>query len=175
MKDKKPQKLGFVIDRLTDSIINVVTGDSFPTLVLNLTMEDLKQVTKRKGWNFDWKTELVSDTKEVYKLTIIHNPDIIQGLVSISIEPDHVYMHLVENAPFNIGERRMYEGVAGNLVAHAFRVSFQHGFDGFVAFTAKTKLVEHYRKTLGAEALSGTKMVIGTDQARFLVEKYFKS
>lgn len=175
MKAKKQKELGFVVDKLTDSIMNVVTGDSFSTLVLNLTMQDLKQVTKKKGWNFDWKGELANNAREVYKLTIVNNPDIIQGLVSISVEPDHVYMHLVENAPFNIGENRVYEGVAGNLVAHACKISFLNGFEGFVGFTAKTKLVEHYKKTLGAEVLSGNRMAIGTVPAKFLVEKYFKT
>ena len=84
----------------------------------------------------------------------------------MSIEPDHVYMHLVENAPFNIGQNKLYEGVAGNLVAHACKVSFQQGFDGFVAFTAKTKLVAHYQKTLGAYTLGGNRMIIPKDAAQ---------
>ena len=56
-------------------------------------------------------------TREVFKLTITNNSDIIQGLLSLSLEPDHVYMHLLENAPFNIGQKKLYEGVAGNLFA----------------------------------------------------------
>jgi len=55
-------------------------------------------------------------------------------------------MNLLESAPFNIGENKLYEGVAGNLVAYACKVSFQHGFDGYVAFTAKTNLIEHYKR-----------------------------
>jgi len=108
-------------------------------------------------------------------LTIPHNPNIIQGMLSLTLEHDHVYMHLLENAPFNIGQNKLYEGVAGNLVAHACKVSFQRGFDGFVGFTAKTKLIEHYEKTLGAYALSGHKMIIPTQSAQVLIDKYFKS
>lgn len=175
MKAKKSQGLEFIVDRLTDSIRNTISGDSFQTQVLQLTMQDLPQITKKKGWNFNWKAELADDVRETVKLTIINNPDIIQGLMSLSIEPDHVYMHLLENAPFNMGKDKLYEGVAGNLVAHACRTSFQRGFDGFVVFTAKTKLAEHYHETLGAETLSGNRMVIPTDPARFLVEKYFKT
>jgi len=59
-------------------------------------------------------------------------------------------MDLLESAPFNIGQNKLYEGVAGNLVAHACKVSFQKGFDGFVASTAKTQLIKHYEKTLDA-------------------------
>jgi hypothetical protein len=33
-------------------------------------------------------------------------------------------MHLVENAPFNKGQTKVYAGVAGNLVAYACKLSF---------------------------------------------------
>jgi hypothetical protein len=175
MKINKPKALDFIIDKLTNSIQNTISGDSFATEVLRLTKADLKQVTKKNGWNFDWKVELSDNTKEVFKLTIPNNPNIIQGLLSLTLESDHVYMHLLENAPFNIGKNKLYEGVAGNLVAHACKVSFQQGFDGFVGFTAKTKLIDHYKKTLGAYTLGGHRMIIATQSAQILIEQYFKS
>lgn len=97
----------------------------FVTEVLRLTKPDLKQVTKNCGWNFDWKAELNNNTTEVFNLTIPNNSNIIQGLLSLTLEPDHVYIHLLENAPFNMGNNKLYVGVAGNLVAHACKVSFQ--------------------------------------------------
>ena len=84
-------------------------------------------------------------------------------------------MNLVESAPFNIGKNKLYEGVAGNLVAYACKVSFQKGFEGFVAFDAKTKLIQHYEKTLGAYTLCGQRMIIPTKAAQILIDKYFKS
>lgn len=175
MKTRKPILLDFVVDKLTNSIQNTISGDSFETEVLRLTKNDLKQITKINGWNFNWKAELKDNRKEVFKLTIPHNSEIIQGLLSLTIESDHIYMDLLENAPFNIGQKKLYEGVAGNLVAHACKMSFQHGFDGFVAFTAKTKLIEHYKKSLGAYTLGGQRMIIPTEAAQILVDKYFKS
>ncbi len=175
MKKSKNINLDFIVDKLTNSILNTISGDSFDTEVLRLTNVDLKQTTKKNGWNFNWSAELKDNKKEVFKLTIPHNSNIIQGLLSLSLESDHVYMHLLENAPFNIGENKLYEGVAGNLVAHACKVSFQQGFDGFVAFTAKTKLIEHYQKTLGAYTLGGHRMIIPTQSAQILIDKYFKS
>jgi hypothetical protein len=103
VKIKKSLHLDFIVDKLTNSIQNTISGDSFATEVLRLSKADLKQLTKTNGWNFNWKTELASNAKEVFKLTIPNNPGIIQGLLSLSLEPDHVYMHLPENAPFNIG------------------------------------------------------------------------
>lgn len=175
VKSRKTNYLDFIVDKLTNSIQNTISGDSFDTEVLRFTNIDLKQITNKNGWNFDWKAELKNNSKELFKLTIPHNSNVIQGLLSLTIEPDHVYMHLLENAPFNIGQNKLYEGVAGNLVAHACKVSFQQGFQGFVAFTAKTKLIEHYNQTLGAHQLSGNRMIIPTESAQVLINKYFKS
>ncbi len=164
----------FIIDKLTNSIRNTISGDSFQTEISILKKSDLKVVTKKNGWSFNWRIEYNDLTKEVYKLTVINNPDIIQGLLSITIESDHIFMNLLESAPFNIGKNKLYEGVAGNLVAYACKVSFQRGYEGFVAFTAKTNLIKHYEKTLGAFHFKNGRMIIPTESARKLVEMYFK-
>jgi hypothetical protein len=165
----------FVIDRLTNSIVNRISGDSFPTEVSLLTKSDLKAVLKKNGWLFNWKEELSFVDREVYKLTIANNPNIVQGITSLTIKSDHVVIHLIENAPFNKSKDKLYEGVAGNLVAFACRLSFQRGALGFVSFHSKTNLVEHYIKTLNAKHYGKQLMVIDTDAAQILVDKYFKS
>ena len=175
MKKSNKTALDFVVDKLTNSIQNTISGDIFPTEVSRLTKTDLKQVTKKIGWAFNWKTELDDNTREVYKLTISNNPNIIQGILSLTIEPDHIYMDLLESAPFNRGKNKLYEGVAGNLVAYACKVSFNNGFDGYLSFTAKTKLIDHYIKTLEAYHFGGHLMIINTIAANKLIDKYFKS
>ena len=175
MKHRVKIALDFEVDRLTNSIQNTISGDSFPTDVSRLIKTDLRQITKKNGWVFNWKTELDDNTKEVYKLTINNNPNIIQGILSITIETDHVYMDLLESAAFNKGKNKLYEGVAGNLVAYACKKSFQNGFDGYLSFTAKTKLIDHYTKTLNAFHFGGHLMIINTLAASKLVDQYFKS
>jgi hypothetical protein len=165
----------FVIDRLTNSITNSISGDSFPTDVSLLSLNDIKQINKKNGWLFKWKEELNLPDREVYKLTIVNNPNVIQGITSLTIKPDHVVIHLIENAPFNKGRDKLYEGVAGNLVAYACRLSFQRGANGFVSFHSKTNLVDHYIKTLNAKHYGNHLMVIDSDAAQLLVDKYFKS
>lgn len=174
MKHRVKIALDFEVDRLTNSIQNTISGDSFPTDVSRLIKTDLRQITKKNGWVFNWKTELDDNTKEVYKLTINNNPNIIQGILSITIETDHVYMDLLESAAFNKGKNKLYEGVAGNLVAYACKKSFQNGFDGYLSFTAKTKLIDHYTKTLNAFHFGGHLMIINTLAASKLVDQYFK-
>ena len=175
MKQRKESGLDFVIDQLTNSIQNVVTGDSFATEVSVLTAKDLDGVTKRSGWLFNWKAEIKDPVKDVYKLTIVHNPGIIQGLISLEVKVDHVFMHLVESAPFNKGKEKMYAGVPGNLVAFACKVSFQRGHEGNVSFLSKSQLIEHYEKTLGAIHFGGRVMIIETQSALKLLNKYFQN
>ena len=173
MKNASNKGLDFEIDKLTNSIENVVTGDSFLTDVSVITLADLKTITKKNNWQFDWKSEYKQPKKEVYKLTIVNNQLIIQGLVSLEIKSDHVYMHLVENAPFNKGRVKMYAGVAGNLVAFACKLSFQRGHQGNVSFHSKTQLVQHYIDSLGATHVGGRIMIIHTVAALKLIDKYF--
>lgn len=166
--------LDIEIDQLTNSIQNTVSGDSFDTEVAEVGKTHLKNITQANGWKFDWKAELKESDRQVYKLNIIGNPDIIQGLMSISDSGDHFYLHLVESAPFNLGKKKLYQGVPGNLFAFACKVSWDKGYEGFVAFQSKTKLIEHYETTLGATHIGGHKMIIFPPAALQLIQQYFK-
>ncbi|MFB8786873.1 hypothetical protein, partial [Pasteurella multocida] len=75
-----------------------------------LTNKDFKNISKEKGWLFNWKEEYKIPEREIYKLTIVNNPTIIQGVISLEIKSDHVYMHLVESASFNKGQSKVYAG-----------------------------------------------------------------
>ncbi len=99
----KPEKyhLEIEIDKLTNSIVNTISGDSFPTDVHPITKADLRSTTKKKGWLFNWAGEVKLSDRQVFKLTIRNNPEIVQGHLSISDYKDHYYLHLVESAPFN--------------------------------------------------------------------------
>lgn len=175
MEREKNIGLDFIVDKLSNSIENVVTGDSFKTEISILTKDELKLVTKKNGWLFDWRKELKEPARDIYKLTIVGNPNIIQGLISIEVKEDHVFMHLVESAPFNKGKTKMYSGVPGNLVAFACKVSFQRGHEGNVSFISKTQLIDHYEKSLGTFHFGGRIMIIETIAALKLIDRYFQN
>jgi len=173
VKKRQLTGLDFVVDKLTNSIENVQSGDSFPTDISLLTKEELKNITKKNGWQFNWASEFKEPARDVYKLTITNNPNVIQGIVSLEVRKDHVYMHLIESAPFNIGKHKTYLGVPGNLVAFACKLSFQRGNEGYLSLVSKTKLINHYSESLGAVHVGGHLMVITTDSALKLIKKYF--
>ena len=119
------------------------------------------------------KSKFQFPERDVYKLTIVNNSTIIQGLICLEVKSDFVFMHLIESAPFNIGKRKNYLGVSGNLVSFACKLSFQRGCEGFVSFRAKTALIDHYIESLGAVHAGGHLMVIDTPAALKLIDKYF--
>ena len=173
MKKQLEIGLEFIIDKLTNSIENIVSGDSFATEISLVSINDLKLITKSKGWIFNWRQEFNDPARDIYKLTIVNNPSIIQGLISLEVKIDHVLMHLVESAPYNKGKNKVYNGVPGNLVAYACKLSFQRGHQGNVSFISKSELIQHYIKTLGAIHFGGRLMIIETQAALKLIDKYF--
>jgi hypothetical protein len=162
------------IDKLTNSIENSISGDVFDTDVFQLFSKDIKQI-KRTDWKFNWQEQIKLNGRETYKLVIKNNPKIIQGLLSLSDQGDPIYMHLIERAKFNRGKNKIYSGVPGNLVAFTCKISFDKGYDGYLAFDAKTALIHHYQETLYATHFKGTKMMIETPAANKLVSRYFKN
>jgi len=168
----KTKGINILIDRLTNSIENAISGDSFKTEVLLLPKDAVKEI-KRSDWVFDWRKEFADARKQVFKLVIKDNPRVIQGMVSVEDRSDHIFMHLIESAKFNKGARKVYIGVPGNLVAFVCKMSFERGYEGFVSFESKTRLIEHYKTSLGAFVIAGKIMAIDTQASLKLTEKYF--
>ena len=168
MKDKL---IAIEIDKLTNSIENRITGDSFDTQILEISKSDLKLFDK--NWSFDWKTEFKSKSK-VFKLIIEENIDVIQGLISLSYRTGFVFVELIESADFNIGRNKVYYGVAGNLFAFACKESWDKNDYGYVAFNSKTNLINHYVNILGAKRIGNSNlMIIETKEALKLIILYY--
>ncbi len=139
-----------------------------------MKISDNKQV-KKADWVFNWLGEIKQSDREVYKLVTLKNKNVIHGLTSLSDNNDHIFMHLIENSKINKGAGKLYKGVAANLVAFGCKLAFEKGYDGVISFVAKSKLVEHYKITLGAKQFSGNRMFIDTKEATELVKRYFKN
>lgn len=153
-------------------ITNRISQEQFQTAFFGITKDDLPRLQK-KFWSFDWKKEIKLADRVVYKLTTQENPAVVQGLISWSDLGDHIFVNLVESAVFNRGEDRLYQGVAGNLFAIVCQESCDRGYDGFVVFESKTKLLNHYRDLLGAQRLGNSvRMFVDTQAANQLIKLY---
>lgn len=174
---KFPKEAEFLIDQLTNSIVEAATGESVETDVIPITGEEILNVHKKDGWFFNWKMEFKAKNRQLYKL-VIAGDNLIQGLISLEPIGNQYFVeaHLIESAPHNHPKNKRYLGVAGNLVAFACRMSFDLGFDGFVAFTAKTGLIDHYAESLGAQLIYGyNRMGIFTPAAKKIVSSYYEN
>lgn len=166
-----PRMIDQRIDKLTESIEDVRTGRSYPTVILEATLANLKNLAT-DGWRFDWAAELAES--EVYKLSAPKLGSTIHGLISLTRASGFVQVNLVECHPENIGRRKRFQGVAGNLFAFASTMAFDLGHEGFVMFIAKSELISHYEKTLGAKRMGrGSKMFLDTAASSRLVAQYF--
>lgn len=161
------------IDKLTNSIEERVSKKRFDTEVLRMLSTNAGQLNG-KDWLFDWQQEIRDTQRQVFKLTRKDEHNVIQGLISLEDNKDHIFVNLIENASFNRGKDKMYEGVAGNLFAFACKLSIDQGYEGYVAFLSKTALIDHYRKTLGAVIIKGNRMALNSVVAQVLVDRYFK-
>ena len=168
----KTSPISIEIDRLTNSIVEVATGQILATVLIEVSAADDKYLDH--FGSFDWLKETKKSTSRVFKLVMTSDTTTIQGLISLSDGNDHIIVNLVENAPSNIGKNKHHEGVGGNLFAFACQYSFECGYDGFISFVAKTSLLSHYEKALGAQRIgSSTRMIIDTGAASILVSHYF--
>jgi hypothetical protein len=169
------QALDIEIDALTESVVEVSTGKIFKTDVSKASIEFLKSIHKKNGWKFNWKKESKEENRLIYKLVLEKDKSILLGLISFEIKHDHVLIHLVEKFPEEFGKTKKYEGIGGNQFAIACKFSLETGFDGVVAFYAKTHLIQHYFVTLGATLLKNQRMFILEKPAEILINKYFKN
>ena len=162
--------INILIDKFTPCIEEVKTSKIVNTQYNKINVSrSLARQLKTERWNFDWNA-----TKgDVYQLTLDSNR-LIQGLISLEDRKDHVYVHLVESNPQNIGKDKIYNGVGAHLFAIAVEKSFELGYDGFIRFMPKTALTNHYKKELGAVMLPNGSMGMDTDASSALVEKYIK-
>ena len=127
---------------------------------------------KGKGWNFTW-TQIYGQCEWVYAI-IIENT--IQGLIGFSNTPDMqgvIYIANIEVAPHNLGKTKGKYIIGPTLFSIACKYSVECGLEGYVFFWAKTKLINHYEKTLGAIiSMPPDGMAIEEEEANILINKY---
>lgn len=108
---------------------------------------DYRKITKRHYW-FDWKTE---KDHLVYKLRLADSQDIL-GLMSLIHyqEEKRFAINLLAVSKENRGKQKVYEHIAGNLIAYACREVLKlYTLDGCVSLVPKTELRSHYIKKYG--------------------------
>ena len=155
------------IDEFTNCLRRTRDNKLIDTYFQKMIPRELKEITQK--WLFNWE-----DEKNILGLYTKDNNQ-LQGLVSYLNDRNNTsyYVKLVESAPHNRINKE-YSGVGAHLFAEICRLSKEQGYDGFVYFDAKTKLVEYYKKELNAKLISDSgRMAINEISAEELIKKYY--
>ena len=124
------------------NIVEVSTGKIYPIEVLPVTTSDYRSLPKVR-YSFSWKEE---KNEEVYKLVIKGQEDIL-GLVSIERIPSEwrIHIRLITVSIENKGKVKIYEKIAGNLIAHVAKMAVEEfGEMACVSLRPKSSIAQHY-------------------------------
>lgn len=129
----------------------------------------------KDDWKFDWNELIKEKNTKTYLLRLKNDIQSVEGILQLRLENDILIMDVIEIAPHNLGSsNKKFDYVAGCLIAFACRESFkiEGNYKGFLSFTAKTELIEWYKKKYGATQALGQRMYIEDLAGLKLIEKY---
>jgi len=153
---------------LRDAITFNPTGKKYDAIAKAATLKEIKQ--QKEYFDFDF----VSLFKEftVCKICKLGDEDVIQGLVAFKPSIGILQCANMEINAINEKPLLLHGGVGKCMVALCCKISFDMGFEGYISFMAKNRLMPYYRR-LGAFNTGGLNMAIRTADAYKLVAQYF--
>jgi len=125
----------------------VKTSEKKDVVIELVNNSDYKSITKG-DYHFDWKLE---KNNLVYKLKFPDDNEIL-GLMSLKIvsRDSRIEIVLLAASVKNTGKDKIYDGIAGNLIAFACRESMkQFGVMACVSLHPKTELKNYYMTQYG--------------------------
>lgn len=123
-------------------VVESSTGGIYPVEILPIAHSDFKSLSKDRYF-FDWKLER---NEEIYKLVIKGHDDIL-GLISLErISAEwRIHIRLLTVSLENVGKRKKYDKIAGNLIAFAAQIAvMEYGELACVSLKPKSSIMHHY-------------------------------
>jgi hypothetical protein len=152
-------------------IIEIATGIKKTVVIKEAEVKDFRVLIKKR-FSFTWKT--FQNTTTVYKLQIENEGDIL-GVVGLIDWPEEkrIEIKLLASSVENIGKEKIYEGIAGCLIASACRSSVEkYGADACVSLVPKTELIKHYMQKYHMQH-AGWQLYLEGKQLYKLLKEYF--
>jgi hypothetical protein len=137
-------------------------------VIIPVEASELGSIAKSRRFGFDW-----SDCAgEIFQVRMENTARTV-GIVSLDVIDSELRVHinLLEVSKENVGREKIYDGVAGCLIAFACTLAFIEEFDGFVSLTPKTRLRKHYIEIYGFEEMGVNLFTDGGNSER-LINKY---
>jgi len=151
------------------NITYLKTGEKKDVIIELVKDPDYKGIKKNK-YHFNWNGE---KSNTVFKLRLLDDKEIL-GLVSLKEFPTEkrIEISLLASSVDNTGKNKIYEGIAGALIAHACREAIKlFAIDACVSLTPKTKLKKHYIEKYGMKD-AGKQVYLDLDCIINFVNKY---
>lgn len=164
-------------------IIECKTNSEIKSKISLVTKNKAKLPSIIDGWRFNFSKHSQKKDYETYTLTTLGTPEVIEGCLIINTKaPSEVYMAFVEVAPHNRGIAKVYDKVAGCLIAFACRQSFITDKEGYLAFDVleekkedETKLMNIYSQKYSALRIErSTTMIILPEGSEKLINEFLK-
>ena len=154
-------------------ILDVANNERVEVEIVPATSAEMP--LKKDGWNFNWRQLFKERNTRTFVLRTKEKSLNVEGVLQLRVENDMLIMDVVEIAPHNFGSKnKMFDYVAGCLIAFACRESFQilGNYQGFLTFKPKTDLIDLYINKYGATLISGQRMYIDSETGLKLIDKY---
>lgn len=165
------------------NILEVETKLEIKSRISLVTKNKVKLPSINDGWRFNFSKHSKGKDYETYILTTDKTPEIIEGCLIINTKTSfQVYMAFVEVAPYNKGNEKKYDRVAGCLIAFACRQSFINDKEGYLAFDVledkkenESRLMKLYSQKYNAVRLdNSTTMIILPEGSEELINEFLK-
>ncbi len=151
-----------------------VTTSLRKTVIINVAEDEDFKVLTKKRYSFDWKS-FKSETT-VYKLQIDGEEDILGAMALVDV-PDEkrIEIRLLASSKENIGISKVYDGIAGCLIAFACRLAVnKYGSDACVSLVPKTELAPHYMKKYYMQNAGWQLYLEGSGLIKLLKEYFYE-
>ncbi len=137
--------------------------------IIALPVREIKLINKSGRFDFDWELE---KEKDIYKIQI-EETKLVVGLIALTDIPKELRIEIntIESSKENIGSKKIYDGIAGSLIAFACKLAFMRGYYGFVSLIPKTNLIKHYKEIYGFEQ-EGKHLYLHLANSEKLIRKY---
>ncbi|WP_300600846.1 hypothetical protein [Niabella sp.] len=132
------------------ALVEVKTRKKKRVRITPVEDKDYKKLSKGRYY-FSWKPFRSLTGVIVYKLQIVDEDEIlgVMALVDVSNE-SRIEIHLLACAKEHVGKHKVYDGIAGHLIAFACRLALkQYGSSACVSLVPKTRLKIHYMRQYG--------------------------
>lgn len=145
------------------------SGEFHEAIIELVQEEDWEIIEKDKTFKFNWKKE---KKYLVHKITLKLEKEVL-GLVSIEDVPKELrlFIRLIEVSKKHRGRKKVYDHVAGSLIAFTCNLAFQKDYNGFVSLIPKTELVNHYKSKYGFKEF-GSHLYLELEKSENLIKKY---